>query len=505
MSDSGFGDFQSESSSLAASVLRISLGSSNSRTDMDENQRRDCIRLLLHKAEGSKIPRGTQVELAQQYGVSRWTIGRIWKAVQKHLTHNQALKPSKDYKGKVGRKVMQIPDQAIMDLPLRKRCNIRSMACALNISKSSVHRLVKWGKVRRHSSTLKPALTVKNKIQRLRFCLQQLDPLTVNTQPAFKDMFNVIHVDEKWFFMSKTSQNFYLAPTEMEPYRATKHKSHICKVMFLVAVTRPWYGEDGELIFDGKIGCFPLVEILPAQRTSRLRPRGTLETKPIKHVTQAVIKRVFLTELLPAIKAKWPISADQTIYIQQDNATPHLNVGDAEFQREATADGFNIILMAQPPNSPDLNVLDLGFFRAIQSIQHQQMPRDIDQLVSAVKYSFHIFEPKLLNFVFLTYMYVMREIFKVGGGNNYIMPHAAKHRMEREGTLPIVVDVPTQLVLGAITSLLQQFRASQDEHVRGEEQYQDDARVDTQYLSNTEIQHMEVGDLQTLLGNLSLN
>ncbi|KAL2937387.1 Ribonucleoside-diphosphate reductase subunit beta [Bienertia sinuspersici] len=56
-----------------------------------------------------------------------------------------------------------------MDLPLRKRCNIKSIAASLNISKSSVHRLVKWGKIKRHTSTFKPVLTIKNKIQRLSY------------------------------------------------------------------------------------------------------------------------------------------------------------------------------------------------------------------------------------------------------------------------------------------------------------------------------------------------
>ncbi|KAL2938758.1 Protein GrpE [Bienertia sinuspersici] len=125
------------------------------RTDMNEQQRRNCIRILLHKAEGLTLRRGTQQEVAHQFGVSRWTIGRIWKCVQKYLRERQQLKVSKNYKGKVGRKQLNLPDQAIMDLPLRKRCNIRSMAASLNISKSSVHRLIKWGKIKRHSKILK--------------------------------------------------------------------------------------------------------------------------------------------------------------------------------------------------------------------------------------------------------------------------------------------------------------------------------------------------------------
>lgn len=40
--------------------------------------------------------------------------------------------------------------------------------------------------------------------------------------------------------------------------------------------------------------------------------------------------------------------------------------------------------MCQPPNSPDLNVLDLGFFRAIQSLKYKEASKTIDELVSGV-------------------------------------------------------------------------------------------------------------------------
>ena len=54
-----------------------------------------------------------------------------------------------------------------------------------------------------------------------------------------------------------------------------------------------------------------------------------------------------------------------------------MRVNDADFIQATNGDGFTIHLMCQPPNNPDLNILNLGFFRAIQSIQHQQSPRNI--------------------------------------------------------------------------------------------------------------------------------
>ena len=48
-----------------------------------------------------------------------------------------------------------------------------------------------------------------------------------------------------------------------------------------------------------------------------------------------------------------------------------------EFLEVASSDEFNINLSNQQPNSPNMNVLDLGLFRAIQSFQHQEAPSTV--------------------------------------------------------------------------------------------------------------------------------
>jgi hypothetical protein len=68
--------------------------------------------------------------------------------------------------------------------------------------------------------------------------------------------------------------------------------------------------------------------------------------------------------LLPAIKQRWPAAErGTTIWIQQDNAKTHIPVDDLEFVAAAQADGWDIRLTCQPLNSPDLNILDLGFLQ----------------------------------------------------------------------------------------------------------------------------------------------
>ncbi|GJU29414.1 hypothetical protein Tco_1173003 [Tanacetum coccineum] len=174
---------------------------------------------------------------------------------------------------------------------------------------------------------------------------------------------------------------------------------------------------------------------------SKNRVAGTLETKPILSVTKEVTRSWLIQKVLPAIRSTWPQGHTGPIFIQQDNAKPHINVDDVEFIQEASRDGFDIRLCFQPPNSPDLNVLDLGFFRAIQSLQEQEVLETIDELVHAVQTSYERMPSCELNNVFLTLQTCMKEILKVQGSNNYQTPHIGKGRLERQGMLPLTLIV----------------------------------------------------------------
>jgi len=153
-----------------------------------------------------------------------------------------------------------------------------------------------------------------------------------------------------------------LFPDEVTPLRTCKRKSFICKVMFLAVVARPRFDAQGNEIFSGKNGVFPFVTLERARRASANRAADTLETKPITSVTKDIVRSYLIEKVIPAIKAKWPREdLNHPIFIQQDNARTHIQPVDEEFCRVATQNGFDIRLTSQPPNSPDLNVLDLVF------------------------------------------------------------------------------------------------------------------------------------------------
>ena len=55
------------------------------------------------------------------------------------------------------------------------------------------------------------------------------------------------------------------------------------------------------------------------------------------------------------------------IFIQQDGAKTHISCNDKLFNDALVDNGINATLYTQAVNSPDVNLLDLVFFRAIQS------------------------------------------------------------------------------------------------------------------------------------------
>ncbi|XP_059295716.1 uncharacterized protein LOC132049075 [Lycium ferocissimum] len=372
------------------------------RIQLKNEERQAIAEWLLKESNGGKLKRGSLKQAEILFHTPNRTMRRIWRQVRSSISHGNSLDVSTKYVGIVGRKRVHIDVNLVKENPLCRRRNIRSLACAINMSSSTVHRRVKEGAIRSHTNAIKPYLTETNKKARVQFCLSMIASGTLHSNPMFIDMYNYVHMDEKWFFLTKKSAKFYLLPEEEEPnpYRSCKSKNYITKVMFMSAVARPRFDEDGVQLFSGKIGIFPFV--------------------------------------LPAIQSKWPLSdSNSPIFIQQDNARPHLSVDDFEFNEAAQQDEFDIRLCFQLANSPDLNVLDLGFFRAIQSLQHTMAPTNIDELISAVEKSFNEMEVERLNHVFLTLQSCMVEVMKDKGGNNYKVPHMKKDMLEGQGNLPI--------------------------------------------------------------------
>ena len=89
-----------------------------------------------------------------------------------------------------------------------------------------------------------------------------------------------------------------------------------------------------------------------------------------------------ISKVILAIRRVWPREdAGKTIWIQQDNARAHVAPNDPVFLEAVAKNGLDIRIMKQPPNSPDMNVLDLGFFASLQAKTYLKNVRTIDDIV----------------------------------------------------------------------------------------------------------------------------
>ncbi|KAE8975011.1 hypothetical protein PR003_g26995 [Phytophthora rubi] len=138
----------------------------------------------------------------------------------------------------------------------------------------------------------------------------------------FDDMEDVVHVDEKLFYLSKVKRRCVLLPDEPKPVIRLKSKRHIPKVMVLAVVARPRHDPVTGGVFDGKLGTWAFLKHKPAKRSSCNRPAGTMVPYPV--TVNKTSYREMLTELvLPSIRAKFPGAASgRRITVQQDNASP---------------------------------------------------------------------------------------------------------------------------------------------------------------------------------------
>jgi hypothetical protein len=404
------------------------------------------------------VARGGFSRVAERFLVSVPTVRRIWMRGQRSL-QSGALNLSSDRKNcgrsrKYDREELKILFRAC---PKLAKCTQRDSAKALGISQRTFFRLTKYEKVFKPVSlAIRPTLTDTHRADRVDFISREIN---AEIEPnVFHYFFDRIHIDEKWFFELPKVQHCYAVADEdtARSSETSRSKSHLTKVMFLACVARPrFYNREPHNIgrnidynnkerwyWDGKVGCFPIVETAVTQRRSGNRPRGVEVLKPVS-MTAEVYQRFILNNLLPAIAEKCPPEMKrEAIFIQQDNATPH-KVDEELFREKCLELDIDCYMYYQPAQSPDLNVCDLCFFPSLQSyffksnINH----RTVEGIIAAVADCFEKYHPKNLNRAFLSLMMNMNCILQANGGNQYVMPHLGKDRLESTNTLPEVLEV----------------------------------------------------------------
>ena len=161
-----------------------------------------------------------------------------------------------------------------------------------------------------------------------------------------------------------------------------------------------------------------------------------------KIVTKEVYRDLLIRKLIPAILEKW-LTRDRIsrkIFIQQDGAKNHIREDDKLFNDALEENRVDTKLYTQAANSPDVNLLDLGFFRATQSF-NDAAPRNEEELIEAVSEAYDKYPREKINQTWLTLQCCFNQIITHHGDNDYHIDHIAKEKLEWNGNLPDVMDM----------------------------------------------------------------
>ena len=324
------------------------------------------------------------------------------------------------------------------------------VSAELNVgSPSTIRRALKakkWTKTRQSS---RPYLTPENQQVRYSFCRQWLHVVTT-------DVFWRIHIDEKWFFAFPKGRVLYCPPGVIPPLQRLTHKNHIPKVMFLGAIGEP------TVLFDGSVGIWPVVKMHTPKRASELHPRVNGELVPyLKSATMdaSLFVEMIETKLIPAIieRAQRVLNEHPdyrlTVYTQLDNAGGHGVGTSVDILNEKGANAhprIRIHFHCQPPNSPDLNVLDLGAWYSIQKavpslVYDPSVPKSSleDRIITTVQESFTAWNARAkCADLFQTLRAFQCEVIESEGNNLFKQPHTRGLEARVNTLAPTLIPLP---------------------------------------------------------------
>ncbi|ETW01731.1 hypothetical protein H310_06336 [Aphanomyces invadans] len=229
--------------------------------ELRDVEKREVATALQDCLSKGKLPRGTIKAADERFQLHRSTVRQIWSRYKDGITKNLKV-------GRVGPKKHYTKEEIvalIRAVPLNQRNTFRELSKATGMSTFKLSRALKNGVFQRRSSRLKPLLTNANKHERLAFCGAHIPKAGTLQESEFSGMWDVVHLDEKWFNADKDCHKEYLVEGEFSGMwdveylveceevqrRACKSKRFIPKVMFLCAVVaRPQM----DVGYDGKIG-----------------------------------------------------------------------------------------------------------------------------------------------------------------------------------------------------------------------------------------------------------
>ena len=150
--------------------------------------------------------------------------------------------------------------------------------------------------------------------------------------------------------------------------------------------------------------------------------------KPLTKINADVICTFICKKIIPRIKKVWPKDMNKECKVQWDNAKVHVSAYDLSLLECLTTGGWNIDVVMQPAKSPDLNILDLGYFNSLQTLQYTTPVKNVEELALAVFKAWDMLNPDSLRKIWYTLQRTMDLILSVDGNNNYKIGHSGRNK-----------------------------------------------------------------------------
>lgn len=203
------------------------------RNNLDEKMRQRLIEHLLSGSTAGKLGRGDILNAAKKFKCSRYQVMGVWNRFEQQKADGVTdINLRNNRGGNSGRKRFDVEKykDELKDIPLKNRTTQRAVANQLGLSQQTLRNNLKHLGMRAASRFLKPLLTEEGKKKRVDWALRWVRDRHGGAR-VFDTMDNVVMVDEKWFFIKKNGQRYYLGEGEDLPAERVQHKSHIKKVM----------------------------------------------------------------------------------------------------------------------------------------------------------------------------------------------------------------------------------------------------------------------------------
>jgi len=126
----------------------------------------------------------------------------------------------------------------------------------------------------------------------------------------------------------------------------------------------------------------------------------------------------------------------EDMVIQHDGARPHTGKGNEEMLKKAgVQDGWKIRFVSQPAQSPDTNIMDLGFFNSLKKkvAKDHALSENTAQVVEPVMVAYENYDRRTIDRIWGHQYAVYGQIQKHLGGNDYSAPHRDVRKNQKDG------------------------------------------------------------------------